>query len=622
MSTPQLKIDLSKNNKKNNQVSYIEKMMNRSFNKEVKIREYKNKKQNIALIGLGPHSKRIYLNYFKKHNTNFALLVDLDSKRQEVREYLDNNGFKSTRIFTISDTLKDNDLLPKDIESNLLAVCKTLEISHIIISTEPKAHNMYIHFALENNFDVLTDKPITVTKNMTSLRSIEKVRKQYYDILDLANNTDVMCKVMCQRQYHKGYEYIKKILNDTVKEYQIPITYIDIYHCDGNWEMPHDLLKENHPYKYGYGKLFHSGYHFIDLLSDFVKINNQLKGNKKISKAEVYSSALTPNEELNIFNKDDFQRIFKEQQLPEYYNQNELPKFNKFGEKNFYGSLDFRNKNNQLITHCNLNLLHYGFSRRGWIETKDFYKSNGRIRHEYVNIQVGPLMNIQIHSYQSKEIKDRTTDLSLEEQVGGLEHFDIHIYRNSDLIGGNPHEVIRLGDLYSDKEKENILGYNELSREVYINNFLKGKCEKGDIKDQALGIEILTACAKGIRNYYNNKKVPVNIEVRNKYTYPINLNEYKQFSEKKYLNKESNDLKCYMNMINDYDYHIWLREFPEDKMYLTFISVSDDKNVVGGLLAKTDKSKFRAKIRFYLLRFLVEHFNITTILKIVENKGI
>ena len=378
MSTPQFKIDLSKNNKKNNQFSYIEKMMNRSFNKEAKIREYKNKKQNIALIGLGPHSKRIYLNYFKKHNTNFALLVDLDSKRQEVRDYLDNNGFKSTRIFTLSDTIKDNDLLPKDIESNLLAVCKTLEISHIIISTEPKAHNMYIHFALENNFDVLTDKPITVTKNMTSLRSIEKVRKQYYDILDLANNTDVMCKVMCQRQYHKGYEYIKKILNDTVKKYQIPITYIDIYHCDGNWEMPHDLLKENHPYKYGYGKLFHSGYHFIDLLSDFVKINNQLKGNKKISKAEVYSSALTPNEELNIFNKDDFQRIFKEQQIPEYYNQDELPKFNKFGEKNFYGSLDFRNKNNQLITHCNLNLLHYGFSRRGWIETKDFYKSKDR----------------------------------------------------------------------------------------------------------------------------------------------------------------------------------------------------------------------------------------------------
>ena len=37
--------------------------------------------------------------------------------------------------------------------------------------------------------------------------------------------------------------------------------------------MPHDYDIENHPYKYGYGKLFHSGYHFIDLLAEFVKLN-------------------------------------------------------------------------------------------------------------------------------------------------------------------------------------------------------------------------------------------------------------------------------------------------------------------------------------------------------------
>lgn len=599
-------------------IDYVKKALDRNAEKEYKKKKYKEKKHRIALIGLGPHAKRIYLNYFKKHKTNFTLLVDLESKRNYTREYLNENGFKDTHIFTIDDSLKDDDLLPKEIESNLLSVCKTLEITHIIITTEPKAHNMYIHFALENNFDVLTDKPITVTKNMTSLRGIEKVRKQYYDILNLANKSDVMCKVMCQRQYHRGYEYIKNLLNETVKKYQIPITYIDIYHSDGNWEMPHDMLKENHPYKYGYGKLFHSGYHFIDNLSDFIKINNQLKGNKKITKAEVYSSALIPNDELNLFNKEDFQRIFKNQHIPEYYNQEKLPKFDKFGEKNFYGTINFRNKNNQLITHCNLNLLHYGFSRRGWIETKDFYKSNGRIRHEYINIQVGPLMNIQVHSYQSKEIKDRTSDISLEEQIGGLEHFDIHIYRNCDLIGGKAHEIIKLGDLYSEKEKKDILGYNELSREVYISNFLKGKCEKGDIKDQALGIEILTGCAKGIHNYYKSKRVPVNIEVRNQYTYPINLKEYKQFSEKKYRDKDRTHIKEYMDFVDEYSVHIFLQRIIEDGTYLTFLSITDDKAAVGGLLTKVYKNKQFAIMRFYFLKFLIKHFKINSILKIVE----
>ncbi|MDO5556461.1 MAG: Gfo/Idh/MocA family oxidoreductase, partial [Clostridia bacterium] len=459
----------------------------------------------VALIGLGPHAKRIYLNYLKKHNTTLSLVVDLKSQKETVKKYLVNNGFKNTCFFEIDDKYKDYEHLPEDISEQLLVVCKTMEITHIVISTEPKAHNMYIEFALKNNIHVLTDKPITVGKNMTSIKSIKKVRKQYYDILNLATNSKAMCKVMCQRQYHKGYEYIKKLLDDIVSKYKIPITYIDIYHCDGNWEMPHDLLKENHPYKYGYGKLFHSGYHFIDLLSDFIKINNQLSDVKKITNGEIYSSCFTPNDELGVCTIEDYKRLFKNQNIPDYYNENDNPNFKKFGEKNFYGQMKFTNYNHQTITTANLNLLHYGFSRRGWIESKDYYKKNGRIRHERINIQVGTLLNIQIHSYQSKEIKDRTDNLS-EEYIGGLEHFDIDIYRNTDIIGGKPFERIKLGDLYTDKEKEDILGYNELSREQYLSNFFKGKCDKGDIRDQALAIEIMYSCALGIHNHYVNKK--------------------------------------------------------------------------------------------------------------------
>ena len=33
------------------------------------------------------------------------------------------------------------------------------------------------------------------------------------------------------------------------------------------------ILRDNHPYKYGYGKLLHSGYHFVDLISIFLRAN-------------------------------------------------------------------------------------------------------------------------------------------------------------------------------------------------------------------------------------------------------------------------------------------------------------------------------------------------------------
>lgn len=569
--------------------------------------------KNIALVGIGPHAKRIYLHYFKKKKANLSLVIDLESKKEEIRKYLDDNGFKHTKIFTLSDKYKDDEHLPKDVFSNLLAVCKTLEITHLIISTEPKAHFMYLEFALKNNMNVLTDKPITVTKNMTSLHSIEKVRKQYYEILELAKKSKGSCKVMCQRQYHRGYEKIKQVLEETVNKYKMPITNVDIFHSDGAWEMPHDLEKENHPYKYGYGKLFHSGYHFIDLLSDFVKINDSLGGNKKIVDGDVYSKVFIPNDEMNILSIEDYKRLFKNQQMPKYYYENENPTFKKYGEKDYHGLLSFYSKEGFTITIATLNLIHNGVSRRAWIETKDFYKSNGRIRHERINIEIGHLLNIQVHSYQSKEISDRTDN---EELVGGLEHFDIYFFNNP-LIDKEPFKELHLGDMYSEKEKKEFLGYNELSRERFLDNFLSNKDCRGDIRDQALAIEILYSCAKGIHNQYSNKNRVEKINVRNNYTYRFISNRLKQYSSKVDEKVAPTTIKNNIIYNDIYSLYIFQKYIKEDNSYQVFISIDDTKNVAGKLLFKTFKSKLIANIYYKILEY-ISHKKITTLERVIE----
>lgn len=570
---------------------------------------------HVALIGIGPHAKRIYLNYFKKHKVDLSFVVDLSSQKETIRKYLDDNGFKNTKIFTIDDSYKDDDHLPENVASDLLAVCNTFEITHLIISTEPKAHFMYLEFALKNNINVLTDKPITVTKNMTSLSSIEKVRKQYYQILELAKHSKGTCKVMCQRQYHRGYEKIKEILTDTVNKYQMPITNIDIFHSDGAWEMPHDLGKENHPYKFGYGKLFHSGYHFIDLLSDFIKINDTLGGNKKIVSGDVYSKVFTPNDEMNILNIEDYKRLFKDQDIPNYYYENTTPTFSHYGEKDYHGLLTFYNKDGFTITTANLNLLHNGVSRRSWIETKDFYKSNGRIRHERINIEIGHLLNIQVHSYQSKEICDRTSD---EENVGGLEHFDIYFFNNP-LIDKEPFKEIHLGDMYSEKEKQEFLGYNELSREIFLTNFLKNKDCKGDIRDQALAIEILYACAKGIHNHYNHKQKVEKIEIRNDYTYRFIAKRLKQYSNPVNKNLEKQEVKSDIYYKDSYTLYNFMRYVPDKNFYEVFISIDDSKDVAGSLLDKTFKNKYIAFLYYKYLEYIINHRKISYIETMIES---
>ena len=573
--------------------------------------------KNVALVGIGPHAKRIYLNYFKKHRANLTLVVELNSQKEIIRKYLDENGFKNTKIFTIDDSLKDDDHLPQEISSNLLAVCTTLDITHIIISTEPKAHFMYLEFALKNDINVLTDKPITVTKNMTSLNSIKKVRKQYYEILELAKHSKGSCKVMCQRQYHRGYEKIKEILEKVVDEYKVPITNIEIFHSDGAWEMPHDLEKENHPYKYGYGKLFHSGYHFIDLLSDFIKINDSLSGNKSIVRGDVYSTVITPNDEMNFINIEDYKRLFKEQNIPSYYDENPKPRFDKFGEKDYHGLLTFYNNDGFPITTASLNLLHNGVSRRSWVETKDFYKNNGRIRHERINIEIGHLLNIQVHSYQSKEICDRTSN---EEEVGGLEHFDIYFFNNP-LIDTKPFKEIHLGDLYTEKEKEKFLGYNELSREIFINNFLNDKNCKGDIRDQALAIEILYACSKGIHNHYNNIKKVENIEVRNDYTYRFIAKRLKEYSTPHNLDSEKKIITNSIYYKDIYTLYNIMNYINDTNTYEVFISIDDTRNVAGSLLYRCFKNKLFAFIYYKYIEYIINHKSITSIEKLVERNN-
>lgn len=568
--------------------------------------------KNVALIGVGPHAKRIYLNYFKKHKVNLALVVELDSKKEEVKNYLLGNSFKNTKIFTIPYNMKDSEHLNSKLSIELLAVCKTLEITHIIIATEPKAHFMYLEFALKNNIHVLTDKPISVVKNMTQLKNIKKIRDQYYQILNLANKSTASCKVMCQRQYHRGYEEVKKVLKEVVTKYQIPITYIDIFHSDGNWEMPHDLEKENHPYKYGYGKLFHSGYHFIDLLSDFIKINDNLSGTKRIVSGDIFSKVFTPRDELQCITIDDYKRLFEGQNIPEYYSEHSKPKFRNYGEKNFHGLLSFYNKQGFTVTTANLNLLHDGVSRRSWVQSRDYYKQNGRIRHERIDIEVGHLLNIQIHSYQSKEVSERTNN---EECVGGLEHFDIYFFKNP-LLNDKPFKEIHLGDLYTEKEKKEFMGYNELSREMFLTNFLNNKDCLGDIRDQSLAIEILYASAKGIYNYYHHQQKVEKIEFVNSSS--INLERLKQYSKFVDCNLEKSLLTKNTLYSGSYQFDIMKNYVPTKKCYEVYVTVEDEKNIVSGLFMKSFHHKIIADFYQKYLSFLIRKSSFNKFIEKIE----
>lgn len=443
---------------------------------------------NIMLIGLGPHAKRIYMNLFNKYKIVPKIIVDLKSKKNELLDYIEKQELRSTEVFLIDDLNKDALELPWKVKENLKKIINDKNVKYAVISTEPKSHFAYAKFLLENDINILMDKPITAPTWVNSdVKKAMSIKKEYETLCKMYKNKKekISFKIQCQRRFHEGYVYVKKLLEETIRQYNIPMTYIDIYHNDGMWNMPNEFLdRENHPYKYGYGKLFHSGYHFIDLLAWLLEVNRGIKG-KEIDNAQMYVSVNRPVDFFTVFNNYDYKKIMKTNRFEKVLEQQY--KFKNFGEIDMHSIINFMH-NDKLITNCSLNLMQSGFSRRAWCELpKDTYKSNGRVRHERVNIQVGPLMNIQIHSYQAYEIRDR--EKMCNNNVGSVEHFDIYVFRNSELIGGKSFEMLDISTL-SEKDKKYFIGYNEKARENCFINYLLNIDDSSDLLEHKTSIDI------------------------------------------------------------------------------------------------------------------------------------
>ncbi len=242
-------------------------------------------KVNTLMIGWGPHATRTYSKFFLKYKFEPKIVVDLDSQKERVQAELKGFGFK-TDVVTIPDSEKDLEVLSSNTRKMFDELCSKYEITHVIVASEPKAHYAYMDYFVEKEVHMLVEKPIVAPSKFYTLEDAAKVKDEYYSILN-RQNPKYQCKVMCQRKMNRGYMLVLELAREIVRAYNIPITKVYVSHCDGNWIMPHDLFYENHPYKYGYGKLFHSGYHFIDLFSDIVKINSELskcKSQYKIDK--------------------------------------------------------------------------------------------------------------------------------------------------------------------------------------------------------------------------------------------------------------------------------------------------------------------------------------------------
>ena len=412
-------------------------------------------KPRIILIGCGPHARRVYLKALRRiRHIELALVIDLESQESVVRDAITENS--ETELWLIKPFW---DGMPADLAFRLSNFVLEREITGVIIATEPLVHKAYADWALQKGLNILIDKPLTARADATSkMSSAEGILEDYLELLEIYRKLqfekETIFMVNSHRRFHEGFQFVKNQIREIGEKTNCPVTFIQAYHCDGQWRLPSEIVtQEYHPYCFGYGKASHSGYHIFDTIYQFYKAAEVL--DKVADTMEIVSSFIQPNGFFAQLKKEDYQAIFGEQyNLVNQWDDEQLRQIcGDFGEIDLSSIITLK-KNEEAIANFSVNLIHNGFAGRTGIQPgKDLYKGNGRIKHESYNIQQGPFQNIQIHAYQAYDKHDE--DKGQEEYLGGKNHFDIYVFRNPIVAGTSKQpQVYKLSDIIDSAQME------------------------------------------------------------------------------------------------------------------------------------------------------------------------
>jgi len=487
------------------------------------------KKINLLLIGFGPHAKRIYYPICKSnsdiYNIQLTYAVDLEEKRTDITKFLAEKNDEDTKIYFIQPQNRTYNKLSSIVEKKLNQIVDQHKITGVIISTEPRAHTMYGKWALKKGINVLMDKPISTHENISTDSEIPKKLLQDYQML---KKTYIAAKrkykrlyfsLMSQRRWHPAFKKVRELIKEVNEKTNCPITSIQTFHSDGQFRFPSEIIDiDYHGFNKGFGKVSHSGYHFLDIVTWLLEAGENRE--KSIDNVDIFTNSLRPNDFLSQINLSDYGKIFPNFKKYNKYSQKKINIMSKkYGELDSFSSLAFKH-GNQTITLASVNLIHNGFSKRSWlsVENRDLYKGNGRLRHESHFIEQGPFQAISLISYQSNEINPKEKKNLYN--VGDEYHLDIHVFRNADLFQEwKTYEFISIKDLTGNIMDNRSRGHQEDARRKAVLEFIKFlNGEKinptSDLLDHERSTQLIYGIYKSAANRFNKKNPLINVPFR------------------------------------------------------------------------------------------------------------
>jgi hypothetical protein len=404
-------------------------------------------------------------------SVNIAAVVELAGHKRLLPNAAGRALQSTSWVFT--EAFKSNDRIPQDLELKLDKLIQAQGIRAAIIATSPVVHVAYALWAMQKGLHILMDKPISARSN-TAVSAIEAENLQKdFEILSAARDKTKAFIVSVQRRYEPGFQHVLEQVEHVADKYGIPVTSMQATHADGQWRLPEEINNESyHGYNEGYGIVSHGGYHVADVCS-LITQRAAARANKPFDEIRAFTSFIKPQGLLRQQTHTDLRKVFgKDYDSLAAHQEAALEKrYAGFGEVDATSLITFYSKG---VPYNNLtiNLLHNSFSRRGWLHVNsDLYNGNGRVRHEYYNIEQGPYQNIQIHSYHSEP--EGLVSRAHDYKIGSNEHFDIFVFRNSKILGGKPLQIVKLDELKKDTEGLNTV---EQAKHDIVREFIEIAC--------------------------------------------------------------------------------------------------------------------------------------------------
>jgi hypothetical protein len=389
---------------------------------------------SLLLIGFGPHARHKYIpliqNAIATGLASSYSILELESNRLRIEREVESFSVKPKDTFFVPD-LRDRHLWYSSHSDAMLNTLRaTLPDMRIIISTEPKAHFGYLKWCITNQIDCLVDKPITIPMSASQVIDLSRLSAELNHLVDLSRTSPGNYSVMTPRRYHYLYELVKRYLRYYIHKFNTPITYTSIFHCEGVWNLPKEFLeREDHPYKYGYGELLHSGYHYVDVLQGFIELNYLLSPSSLFS-IDIKSLVAKPQDQ-SIQTPEHIRKYLKNGNHSDIEWADDLDKGSYFGETDVVSVFSIKEKSTEKVLMLgDLSLLQTSTSLRNWcVLPGDKYNKTGRFAVEELRVNLGFLLSLSLKIYKVPiQIDDQDIRLG--------QAFEILIRRNSSIVKG------------------------------------------------------------------------------------------------------------------------------------------------------------------------------------------